>query len=179
MKLLIRNDPQSLGGPRGNQSSYEVPNGTITWLTIIYLVVNVLATSAGNYITNKPQRDIDNKNLAFKEQNFKLQLLQRVLEIDDKEERRASLQLLLAAGLMGDKKDEFQRFINDPKTVIAKWPKRPLESLNGSSQAAGEAAVSGGTGSATQSSKGKDSSTLSGTKTPSPVESKQRPIKPK
>jgi hypothetical protein len=108
-------------------STTEIPPITITWLTIIYVLVNVVSTSISNYIQGSSQRMNDSRSYELKDQNFRLQVLQRVLEIDTPKERKASLKLLIAAGLL-DK--ELEDFINDTTNEVPKWPHADIERLS-------------------------------------------------
>jgi len=133
MRLLIRNNATAEGQRLLGETTYEIPNTTITWVAIFYLVLNTVSSSLSTYIANTPQRITDNRNYELKKQNFELQLLQRVLEIEKDDARKSSLLLLLNAQLLSDtKNDDLLKFIN-ATTTIPQWPKRPIETFNAGS----------------------------------------------
>lgn len=133
MRLLTRNNATAEGQRLIGETTYEIPNTTITWVAIFYLVLNTVSSALSTYIANTPQRITDNRNYELKKQNFELQLLQRVLEIEKDDARKSSLLLLLNARLLSDtKNDELLRFIN-ATAVIPQWPKRPIETFNAGS----------------------------------------------
>ena len=126
MKLLVKNDP---AGQRGlGDTGYSVPNTTITWISVIYLLVNVLAASLGNLITGIPQSKNDSRAFELKNKNFQLQLLQRVLSNPNDEDRKLSLDLLVKAHLL-DAESDLATFIKENKRMPL-WEKRDIEQLN-------------------------------------------------
>jgi hypothetical protein len=112
------------------QSTVEIPNSTIGWATFIVSSIQILATMLGNFLTGTNKNHIDQELNQLKTQNFKVQLLQRVLENEDSMYRAQSLLLLIDAGLMEDPKDKIAKICQDPKKV-PRWVTRPLEPLNG------------------------------------------------
>jgi hypothetical protein len=128
MKLLVRKTP-SQDDPNqrnllGNQASFEIPTGTITWLSIIYVVVSVLVNMLSSYVIARPQAQLDRDIFLLKERNFELQLLQRVLEADSLPDRKSSLQLLIKTGLLQtENKAELLTYL-DTSQYLPKWIKR-------------------------------------------------------
>lgn len=140
MRFLVKKTLPSEGSQNqrdlpGAQTSYEVPNGTITGVAVIYLVINVLATLAGNsistYLGNKPQRDIDMQNSALKQENFKVQMFQRCLELDSNIDREASLELLASTDFFTENESrKLIEFIEKHKSSVPKWKPRNIETLS-------------------------------------------------
>jgi hypothetical protein len=129
MKLLVKRErinKSEIENIDTNVSSItEIPSGTITWLSVIYIFINIIATSIAEYIGKSPQMINDNKSFELKDQNFRVQLLQRALELEDSTDREASLKLLMAAGLLNK---EVKLFVDS--NTVPKWSKRTIEPLN-------------------------------------------------
>nr|WP_315239971.1 hypothetical protein [uncultured Flavobacterium sp.] len=133
MRFLVKKSIPSESGERSlppSQSSYEIPNGTITWVTVIYLFINVGSGLLSNYIVGKPQREINLHNTELINKNFELQLIQRCLELEKNEDRKASLMLLIETNAIGGKDtDKLYNYIKKEQ-YIPKWPTRMLEHLS-------------------------------------------------
>lgn len=131
MNILIkkRNISTSHDGTRelnGNTETYNIPNTTITGISFIYLIVNVIANILSNYIAGIDKRVQDKRVSQLLEKHFQLQVLQRVLEADSINDRRHSLYLLEYVHLFGDKNEELLKYLDSSK-YISKWPKNNLE----------------------------------------------------
>lgn len=132
MNILIkkRNISTSHDGTRelnGNTETYNIPNTTITGISFIYLIVNVIANILSNYMAGVDKRVQDKRVYQLLENHFQLQLLQRVLESDSIKDRRHSLYLLEYVHLLGNKNEQLLKYLDSSK-YIAKWPKINLES---------------------------------------------------
>lgn len=137
MKLFTKTTQNAVDGQRnldGTATDYEVPTGTITWVSIIYLLIQTTATTVSNYITNKPQQQIESQNAMLKQQNFQVQLLQRALEADTPADRKTALLLFMKTGLLTAKNEkEFAGFV-EQTPQMPKWQQRPLETMDGYSK---------------------------------------------
>ncbi|MCF0039795.1 hypothetical protein [Dyadobacter fanqingshengii] len=129
MKFLEKTNVDAAQRDLGN-GGYTVPNTTITWLSIIYIVVNITANSLNSFISGMPQRNYENRAFELKRQNFQLQALQRVLEISDEEDRRFSLELLVKTGILSDNKNGMLLDFIKQSKKIPHWSARSLELLN-------------------------------------------------
>lgn len=134
MRFLIKKenlsevDGQHLISP--SQSTYEISNTTITWVTIVYSLINLGSGLLSNYLTVKPQSEINFHNSELINKNFELQLIQRCLELEKNEDRKASLILLIEANIISGKdKRQFYNYINKER-YIPKWPTRMIEPLS-------------------------------------------------
>jgi hypothetical protein len=116
-------------GQGGHTTSFEVPNGSIAWGAIILAVVQTLGTILGNYIGTVPTQTNDIITNELKKKNFEVQLLQRVLESSDPNDRANSLTLLINLELL---EDPYHKVIDLAQTPakIPKWEVHPLESIN-------------------------------------------------
>jgi len=121
----------------GLPTSFEIPNITIAWISVIYLLVQTTGTFLSKYITTNFQRDSNkyifeaqNHNFEIQRHNFEIQILQRVLELDNLKDRKASLSLLIKVGLFNNLlNNELTNFV-DSSRYIPKWTKRPIEPFN-------------------------------------------------
>jgi hypothetical protein len=132
MKLFTRTSATTNRAAAGQgEESFDVPAGTITWLSIIYLVVSSAATYIGNYFNDKPKNEIASQTIGLKEQNFKLQLLQRILEEPALDDRKKAAQLFVRYGFFDgtDDKRGLLEFVDTSK-YIPRLTARPLEQLN-------------------------------------------------
>jgi hypothetical protein len=136
-------------------TTYDVPNTAIAKVSAIIGIVITLAQALTGFITSltvtvpKGKADIDlaKAKIELVEKNFKIQMLQRVLDEGDESNRAKSLKLLLATGLLNDSTGELKELINTPANM-PKWRERQLESLkeglsllgSGQSSAAADAA---------------------------------------
>lgn len=128
MRLLVRTNT-NVGQQREQvNGGFSIPNTTITWLSIIYLVISTLSNSLSSFISSTPQRNTDKNNYEMQRQNFEIQLLQRVLEDTSNEGRRTSLELLASASFFRDSKEMLQ-FIKNHAS-IPRWQPRMLEAFN-------------------------------------------------
>lgn len=115
----------------GTVTSYDVPNTTIAGGAIILALIQALGTILGSYIGNIQKQESDKFLNKLKGENFKVQLLQRVLESEDTITRLNSIKLLIAADILNDRENKINKFI-EKGSNIPKWSKRSLESLTGS-----------------------------------------------
>lgn len=118
-------------GDAATSNSLEVPNTTIAWGGIILVLVQTVSTALGNYLVGLPKQKQDKATIELKENNFQVQLLQRILENQDPAVRASSIKLLLAAGLLKDPEKQLVGLSNNPAN-LPKWDKHPLETLAGS-----------------------------------------------
>lgn len=130
MKFLIKRNSDQGRAKIEAQEGFDISNTAITWVSIIYIIVNIIANSLSNYISNKPQRDIDNDTFELKEQNFKVQIFQRILESDSAIDRQASLRLMTKTDFFNEKEKAQLLSYIEHNNYVPKWPKRNLEILN-------------------------------------------------
>ena len=154
------------------ETSFEVPNSTIAKLsgilaavlTLSQILSTVVSSLTGAY-SSRSQVEISKEVLGLVEDNFRVQLLQRVLEDTDEQRRAASLRLLLAAGLLKDADGRLTRLVETSGYAPPLWGPRPLEPLKDTLPLArGGAAPPGGTDNAnrnTNTSGNKNSNTNS------------------
>lgn len=129
MKLFIKKQsnaaPENVGD---TQTSYEIPNATIAWGTIILTLVQAIATLLVNYFGNLPKQKADNEMYQLREKVFIVQVLQRVLENSDSLHRANSLKLLIASDIIQDPNGKITEMVKHPSSIPL-WDKRPLELL--------------------------------------------------
>ncbi len=126
MKIFTKTKSVAGAEAVGETETYDIPNTTIAYGSLILAIIQAVATILGTYIGNWPKHQVDKASIELREKNFKVQLLQRVLEIDDTIGRANSLKLLIASGLLNS---ELSTIANQPSNV-PKWIKRPLETVN-------------------------------------------------
>lgn len=129
MKIFTKQIPPS-GPVPSTQTAYEVPNSTIAWGAIIIALIQAAVSILTGYVNAVPKQKTDMLSHELKEKNFHVQLLQRVLEDENKDNRANSIRLILSAGLISDPDKKLAGMLE--KDSLPRWSKRPLESLSGS-----------------------------------------------
>lgn len=132
MKILVRNDatPGQRNTEQANlgQGGFSIPNSSITWLSIIYIVVSILANTISSLVSYIPQKDTDNKTFELRRSNFQIQMLQRVLEMENENDRRASIELLIGMGLVDNNNKSVSNLdVLRKLKYIPKWQPRVIE----------------------------------------------------
>ncbi len=118
------------------ETAFDVPTSTVAKvsailgaiLTLSQILSSVLSSVTGAY-SSRAQVEISKEVVSLVEDNFRVQLLQRVLEEADEKKRAASLRLLLAAGLLRDDGGQLARLVGAQDYVPPQWGPRPLEPL--------------------------------------------------
>lgn len=127
MKLLVKKTsekPVNGAETQSTTSSYSIENLTVA----IIGVLTSIATALGTYIGNLPKHHIDNSLLELKTKYFNVLIMERVLGDTNVDERRKSLNLLIASGIIGDPKNEIKAAID--KSMVPKWVIQSNDQVN-------------------------------------------------
>lgn len=148
MKIAIKRERRILpAGQAENASptpetetSTEVPTSTVVkasglitavlaaGLTGSQILSNVLSSLTGSS-SNRAQIEISKERVALVDENFRVQLLQRILEEPDGQKRAQSLKLVLASGLLKDSDGKLTKLVDTANYIPPQWGVRPLEPL--------------------------------------------------
>lgn len=115
------------------KTSHDIPNTTIASGATILAIIQLLVTILGNHLDAIPKQQNDKVSNQLKEKNFTVQVLQRVLEIPDSNDRSNSLKILIGANLLNDSENKILEITKTPANV-PRWEKRPLEPLTGNNK---------------------------------------------
>lgn len=110
----------------GVKTTFEISARTVAAVSTIVTLINILANLATHFIMT-PNNRIASELL---EKNFRVQVLQRILESPNAKDRANSLQLLIYAGVLKDEDDHLMDFSKDSSRVPL-WETHPLETITG------------------------------------------------
>lgn len=138
---------ESAPGVTERETSTEVPTSTIAkvstllsailaaGLTGSQILSNVLGSLTGassnraQVEISKAQMEVNKERMGLVDENFRVQLLQRVLGGEDKTSRTESLKLLLASGLLKDSDGKLAALVNTNDYNPPQWKPRDPEPL--------------------------------------------------
>ena len=113
------------------EKTLDIP---VVWGTIVVAIISAFTSFFTSYFTTEPELKVKKQIQSLEEQKFRLELLQRALQVEDSQQRAQSLRMLVDLQLLDYPKLGIEEFIKNPNT-IPQWP--PESSGNAPSPASG------------------------------------------
>lgn len=129
MKLLVKsNSNDSNRTTATGETSYEIPNGTVTIGAIILFVIQTAAQILTNHFAKAPEREERRISAEAAEKSFQLKLMRIALINDSASDRSNSLNLLIGAKLLNDPNGAIAKLAHD-NSKIPSWRSQQIEEV--------------------------------------------------